>query len=363
VVPERLVSLRPRTVLTVLGIVVAGAAALGVVWVARTVLTWIMVALFLALAIDPAVEWLMRRTGRGRGFAVAIVFVSVLVAIGVFAAIVMPTLVDQVDKFVNAVPGYVDDLTHGRGPFGFLETKFHVVERVKHAVEQRGGGGLFSHAGVIVDVGRGIATAVTAVVTIVFLTLFMLLEGPVWTERLYGLVTDEEQPRWRQVGEDVYRTIGGYVTGNLLISVICGVVYGLVLAILGVPFPVALGFIVAVLDLVPLAGATVGGIIVVLAALATSTTAGIVMAVLVIVYQQIENHVLQPLIYGRTVNLSPLAVLVSVLVGAEVAGILGALGAIPIAGTIQVLLTDNLRHRRERRAAALTAPPGSPAVS
>jgi predicted PurR-regulated permease PerM len=364
VAPERLVSFRPRTILTVLGVVLGVAVALEVVWVARTVVTWILVALFLALAINPAVEWLQRRTHRGRGLAVAVIFLSVLIAIGAFAALVIPTLVSQVEDFVQAVPGYVKDLTHGRGPLGFLETRYHVVERVKDAVGKGGGGSsVLSHAGVLVNVGRSIATAVAGVVTIIFLTLFMLLEGPAWVQRLYGLVPDDARARWEAVGNEVYRTVGGYVTGNLLISVICGLIYGVALAILGVPFPVALGFIVAILDLVPLAGATIGGLIVVGAALATSTTAGIVMAVLVVLYQQVENHILQPIIYGRTVNLSPLAVLVSVLIGAEVAGVLGALGAIPIAGTLQVLLVDNLRERRERRARRLAVPDADPALT
>jgi predicted PurR-regulated permease PerM len=360
-VPERVVSLRPRTVMTVLAVAIAFAAALEVVWIARTVITWILVALFLALALNPAVEWLARRTNRGRGTAVAVIFVGALLSVALLAALVIPTLVDQVDAFVQAVPGYVKDLTHGRGPLGFLETKYQVVEKVQDAVGKGGGGGVLSHAGVLVDVGRGIATAIAGIVTIIFLTLFMLLEGPSWVERLYGLVPGEQRGRWHGVGADVYRTVGGYVTGNLLISVICGVVYGVALAILGVPYPVALGFIVAILDLVPLAGATIGGLIVVGAAVVTSTTAGIVMAVLVILYQQVENHVLQPVIYGRTVNLSPLAVLISVLIGAEVAGVLGALGAIPIAGTIQVLLVDNLRQRRARREASESAnrPSGS----
>jgi predicted PurR-regulated permease PerM len=336
-------------VLTVLGVLLATAITLEIVWIARTVVTWIIVALFLALAINPAVEWLHRRGRMGRGKAVALIYVGVLLVIVGLAALVVPTLVDQVDHFVQDVPGYVKDLTRGRGPLGFLETRYDVVERVQAAVGNGAGSKLFSHAGVLVDVGRGIATAVAGILTIVFLTLFMLLEGPAWMARLQGLLSDASRPRWERVGHDIYRTVGGYVTGNLLISLICGLVYGIVLAILGVPYPVALGFIVAILDLIPLAGATIGGLIVVAAAFASSTTAGIVMAVVVIVYQQAENHILQPIIYGRTVNLSPLAVLIAILIGAEVAGVLGALGAIPIAGALQVLLVDNLRHRRERR--------------
>src|SRR3954463_5289579 len=112
---ERVVTFRPRTVMSVVGILLAIAVALEIVWVARTVVTWILVALFLALAMNPAVEWLQRRSGRGRGSAVAVIFLSVLLSLTALAALVIPTLVDQVDNFVQAVPGYVKDLTHGRG--------------------------------------------------------------------------------------------------------------------------------------------------------------------------------------------------------------------------------------------------------
>ena len=156
----------------------------------------------------------------------------------------------------------------------------------------------------------------------------------------------KSQPRWRKVGDDIYRTVGGYVTGNLLISVIAGVSCAIVLLIMGVPFAVALGLLVAILDLIPLAGATIAGIVVIGVSFAHSIPAGIVVGIFFIVYQQLENHFLQPVIYGRTVQLSPLVVLVAVLIGAALAGILGALAAIPVAGTIQVLVRDSLAQRR-----------------
>jgi predicted PurR-regulated permease PerM len=163
---------------------------------------------------------------------------------------------------------------------------------------------------------------------------------------------EQQQLRVRRVLRDVYRTVGGYVSGNLLISLIAGVSSGIVLWIAGVPYAAALGLLVALLDLIPLAGATIAAIIVVLVAIAAAdTTAAIVVGVFFIVYQQIENHVIQPLVYGRTVQLSPLAVLVSVLVGAQIAGVLGALAAIPIAGTIQVLLLEWRRGKLESLAA------------
>jgi predicted PurR-regulated permease PerM len=188
-------------------------------------------------------------------------------------------------------------------------------------------------------------------ITITFLTFFMLVEGPAWVERIYGLIPAESQARWRGVGRDIYRQIGGYVTGNLLISLIAGTLTTFVLLALGVPFAVALGLIVAILDLVPLAGATIAAIIIASVAFLHSIPAGIIVVVFFVIYQQVENHVLQPLVYHRTVALSPLVILISVLIGAEVAGVLGALGAIPAAGAVQVIIADFLRERRERKEA------------
>jgi predicted PurR-regulated permease PerM len=150
------------------------------------------------------------------------------------------------------------------------------------------------------------------------------------------------------MAHEIARTIGGYVTGNLLISLIAGFFTTIVLLAVGVPFALALGLLVAILDLIPLAGATLGAIIVTLVALTHSVTAALIVLAYFVVYQQLENHLLQPIVYGRTVQLSPLAILVSVLIGAEVAGVIGALGAIPVAGTIQILLSDWLQHRRPR---------------
>ena len=182
-------------------------------------------------------------------------------------------------------------------------------------------------------VTKGVVSAVVAMLTIAFLTLFMLLEGPAWVERFYSLLPEPSQPRWRKVGRDIYRTVGGYVTGNLAISLVAGVGSTIVLLVLGVPFAVALGLLVAILDLIPLAGATIAAILVTTVAFLDSTPAGIVLLIFFLLYQQLENHVLQPLVYGRTVQLSPLVVLIAVLIGAELAGVLGALAAIPVAGS------------------------------
>jgi len=347
-VAERVIRFRVRTILAVFGIAIAVWALLHVVSVARHVLVWVIISIFLALAINPLVEWLQRRGIRRRGLATSAAFTLVLLAVAAVGALFIPTLVDNVNKFVDALPGYVDDLTKGKGRLGFLETKYHVVEKIREQIENGGAKRLLGLSGAAVSITKGVINIVVGTITVVFLTFFMLLEGPAWIERLYGLLSPESQPRWRAVGRDIYRQIGGYVTGNLVISLIAGTLTTLVLLVVGVPYAVALGLIVALLDLVPLAGATIAGIIIATVAFLHTIVAGIVVVAFFILYQQLENHVLQPVVYRRTVSLSPLVILVAVLIGAEVAGVLGALAAIPVAGAIQVLVRDFLRARRER---------------
>jgi predicted PurR-regulated permease PerM len=346
--PESWVRFRARTILSVLGIAIAVLALLKIVLIARHVIAWFFVALFLALALNPLVEWLQRHGIRRRSLAVGATYVIALAAIAGLGFLFIPTLVHQVNEFVHKLPDYVHDLTHGRGRLGFLETRYHIVEKVRKAVKEGGATRVLGLSGAAIAITKSIITLVVATITIAFLTFFMLLEGPTWMDRLYGLLPEHSQPRWRALGHDIYRTVGGYVNGNLLISVIAGGLTTAVLLIMGVPYAVALGLIVAILDLIPLAGATIAAIIVGAVSFIHSIPAGIVVVVFFVVYQQLENHFLQPVIYGRTVQLSPLAVLVSVLIGAELAGILGALAAIPVAGAIQVVLRDWLRARRER---------------
>jgi predicted PurR-regulated permease PerM len=284
---------------------------------------------------------------KSRGAAVAIVFLIFLGVIVAAGALIIPTLVRQITGFIDAVPGYVDDITHGRGPLGFLETKYHVVEHVQKQVDESGGAKLFAHAGVLVSVGKGIVSFLTTSLTIITFTLFMLLEGPAWVERVLTALPEPRQTRLRALNKEIYRTVSGYVTGNILISLICAIVYGITLTILGVKFALALAVIAGILDLVPMVGATIAGVLMAGVALAHSVTAAVIIGIVVFVYQQLENHVLQPVVYGKTVQLSPLLVLIAVLVGATIGGIFGVLLAIPIAGTLQVVVHDVLDHRRK----------------
>jgi predicted PurR-regulated permease PerM len=345
---DRVVSFPAKTILSVLGLIVAVWALLHVIVIARSVIVYMLIAIFLTVAINPLVALLMRRGIRSRGLAAGTACLIVLIAIAGIGYALIPTLVDNVNNFVDAAPGYVHDLTRGRGRLGFLETKYHVVERLEHYVKHGGSKKLLGLSGAAISVTKGVLNFIVGTVTVAFLTFFMLLEGPAWMERFYGLLPRESQGRWRAVGHEIYRQVGGYVTGNLAISLIAGALATFALLILGVPFAIALGLLVALLDLIPLVGATFAAVIVVAVAFLHSLPAGIVMIVFFILYQQFENHILQPLVYNRTVALSPLTILVSILVGAEVAGILGALAAIPVAGAIQVVILDFLRERRER---------------
>jgi predicted PurR-regulated permease PerM len=355
---ERLVRLRPRAVLVVLGVILAAGVALSVLWVTRDVLIWVAIAVFLAMALNPAVDWVQAHGVKRRGAAVGIVFVGTVLAVIAVGALFVPTLVREVNDFAAALPDYIDDLTAGRGRLGFLERDYQIVEKVREAIEKSGAAGVLGLSTTALALTKSVVSAVVAVLTIAFLTLFMLFEGPAWVERLYSLLPEHSQPRWRQVGRDIYRTVGGYVTGNLAISFVAGVTSTAVLLVLGVPFAVALGLLVAILDLIPLAGATIAAVLVSTVGFLDSTRSGIVLIVFFLLYQQFENHVLQPLVYGRTVQLSPLVVLIAVLMGAKLAGVIGALGAIPIAGAIQVLVLDWLAHRREQIAES-SVPPGT----
>ena len=348
---ERVVRFRPTTILALLGITIAVFLLLEIVWIARQVLTWVLIAIFLALALNPAVDWFQRHGLKRRSAATAVTVLLVLAGITLLGLLFIPTLVNEVNGFARALPDYVDDITHRRGRLGFLESKYDITERVRAEVESGGASRLLGLTGTAVAITKSILTAVVAIVTIAFMTLFMLLEGPAWVERFYALLPERSRERWQDVGRKIYLTVGGYVTGNLLISVIAGITATLVLLLLGVPYAVALGLVVAIFDLIPLAGATIAAIIVCTVGFLHTLTAGIVLIIFFVLYQQLENHVLQPLVYSRTVRLSPLAILISVLVGAKIAGVVGALAAIPVAGAIQVVLQSWLEERRKRHSA------------
>lgn len=351
-----MVRFRPSTILAVLGLAIAVFVLLEVFLIARQVLTWVLIALFFALALNPVVEWFQAHGVRRRGLATGLTTLIALAAMVGLGALFIPTLVSEVNGFMREVPNYLRDATEGRGPLGRLVERYDIEERVRQAIEDGGAAKVLGFSDTAFAITRGIITLILGAVTIAFMTFFMLLEGPAWMDRFYALLPERSRDRWRRVGHDIYRTVGGYVSGNLLISVIAGAASTILLLILDVPYAVALGLVVAILDLIPLAGATLAAIILTtVAALDGGWVTGLIVALFMLGYQQLENHFIQPIIYSRTVQLSPLAILIAVLIGAELAGVIGALAAIPVAGTIQVLLRAWLEERK-RRPEARAAP-------
>jgi predicted PurR-regulated permease PerM len=344
---ERIVYFRPRAILIVLGIILSATAIIAFLFLAWHVITWMLIALFLALALNPAVEFFERR-GLRRTFASLLVILLALLAFGGLGALLIPPLISQVEEFVAAVPDFVEDLTAGRGPLGFLQEDYQIVDKVRDAVEEQGAGGVLGITNATVAVARGVVSFVVGVVTITFLTIFMLIEGPRTARRFRDALPEHLKPRWDRVGGDIYRTVGGYVGGNLAISLIAGIGAAIVFFVLGSSYAIALAVVVAILDLIPLAGATLAAIIVsTVAFIELGWVKGVIVIGFFILYQQLENHILQPVIYGRTVQLSPLTVLIAILIGAELVGILGALAAIPVAGIIQAIIRELVRWRRE----------------
>src|SRR5436190_14994977 len=200
--PVRVVDFLPRTVFRIVGILLATAIVLEVLWIARHVLTWIFIALFLALALNPAVDRLERRIKR-RGIATGIVYVAALAAIVGIGFLFIPTLVNQVNDFAGKVPDYLDDLTKGRGRLGFLQTKYHLVDKAREALNTGGASKLFGFSGTALALAKGVVNVVLATITIAFMTFFMLLEGPKWVESFFSLLEPESRLRWRAVGRDI----------------------------------------------------------------------------------------------------------------------------------------------------------------
>jgi len=256
-------------------------------------------------------------------------------------------IAEQASQFSRDLPQYVEDARDGKGPVGDLVKRYDLEQKVKDnqtkiqdAVTNFGQNGL--------DIVRRIFNTIIAIITVMVLTILILLEGPKLSENALNLVPDEHRERVRRVSIDAARAVSGYVFGNLLISFIAGMAAWIMLLILGVPYAATLGLFVAFADLIPLVGATLGAVPTVAFAFLHSVPAGIVMLIFFIVYQQFENHVLQVTIMSKTVKLNPLAVLVSVLMGVELFGFLGALLAIPVGGIIQVIARDIYDEHRGR---------------
>jgi predicted PurR-regulated permease PerM len=315
----------------------------------RRTLIWLVVAAFFAVALYPVVNWVQRRlTWCRRSIATLLVFLLVFLLLGGLIAAFLVPLARQGTTFADQLPALLNDARAGRGPVGSLLERtnaLHYVQQNQDKIRSMASGLTTPAAGVL----RGVATGIAGAVTIFVLSYLMVLEGPKLVEGTLNLLSPLHQERARRVGTDCAKSITGYISGNLLISVICGVLTYIVLKVMGVPFAGLISLFVALADLIPLVGATLGAVVATIAGFVHSVPAGIVVIVFFVVYQQLENHLLQPVILSRTVKLNPLAVLVAILVFAELAGVLGALLAIPVAAGL-LLLYEEVLVPRQRRA-------------
>jgi predicted PurR-regulated permease PerM len=254
-------------------------------------------------------------------------------------------LVEQTTHLVDNVPEYLADARAGRGPVGSLVERFELDRRFAEN-QQRLSDAVTGAGARAVDVAGRLFAGVVSLVTVLVLAFMMILYGPDLLRSVLATLPPERRERVSKVAADCAKALTGYVMGNLLISVVAGAATFVVLSVVGVPFPGVLALWVAFADLIPLVGATLGAIPAVTVAFLHSVPAGIAVVVFYVVYQQFENHFLQPLVMSRTVQINQLFVLVSVLIGVELSGILGALMAIPLAGVIQVIVRDLWDHRR-----------------
>lgn len=333
---------------TVLWVLLAGV----LVWLAfllQRQLAWFFGAAFLAVALNPAIEWLSRRVTRGSRLVAAIILLAIVVLVVVFAAYsFLPSATRQTSSLINAAPHYLGQLQHGDSKVAIFIREHHLVEQLHHQSSEilrnfSGAGGS------LVGAFRSVFSGVAAAFTVLALTFFMMLQGPSLVDAFWRSLPVKAAKRHRPVIDRMYTAITGYVTGNLLTSLLVAVLTAIVLAILTVPYAIPLGIFVGIFDLIPLVGATIGSVVVILVALfTTSLAAAIVMTVFFVLYQQIENHLLQPLIYSRTIRMSPLLVLMSALIGAGLGGILGALVAIPIGASLRIAWEEYVLSPRKR---------------
>lgn len=344
-----------RVVLVACAMVAAVVGGLFAVTKLSHILTLIVVALFLAIILAPPVDYLVRRFRFPRGLAVTVVFLVGIVAFSAMTYAFVRPIVAQSRTFVDKLPTFVEDSKAGRGRVGELVKRYKLDDfvaknqnKLKHARTDLG-----KRA---VPLASTVASSLAATITTLVLSVLMLLSGPDIQRALLEAIDDPlRRERVRRVAADCATAMTRYMAGNLIISAIAGIATYIFLAIAHVPFKEVLALWVAFADLIPLVGATLGAVPSVLVAFLHSTTAGIAVLVFFIAYQQFENHVLQVTIMSRSVNLNPLAVLVSVLVGVELFGFLGALLAIPVAGVIQVIAVDIFTTHRARRAAIADA--------
>ena len=349
-----------RTIVVTVVVVAAAYLAGQLIYRLRTIVLLIVVAGFVAVLLNPIVGALQRHGVPRRGFAVAVVTAGALVVFAVLAYSFGNPLVNGITDLADKLPVYVAKAEHGQGWIGHIATKYHIQAWV-----QKNAPKLVTYAESlskpVLTFGKGALSLLIELFTIFVLVLLLLLEGPKMRRWLLSQMTPQRAAGVTRVAGEVNRSVIGYMLGNFLTSLIAGTVVFVTLMIVGVPFPLLWGLWVALVDFLPMIGGALAGIPTVLFAFTQGITAGVVTLAVFLIYTQVENHILNPVIMSRTVKINPLLVLIAVLVGASLGDLVGgvfgafvaALLAIPAAGALQVLV----REAWQATAPPATAPP------
>ena len=329
-----------------LGVLSSVAAAL-VVYSVRDILLRVLVAAFLAISLDPAVRWLQAR-GVRRGLAVAIIFTVFLAVIAGFLMSVIPPLVNQFGQLVKHFPQTLNDLQARSARFRELDSRFHLSTRLEGLLGQLPG----RITGGVLGLTSQVFGALVSFLTVVVFTVYFLLDLPRLRHGVVRLFPVDRRERYGRVVDIMVNKVGDYMIGRLAIGFIAGVVAFAGLQALGVPYPLPLAIFIALLDLIPLIGHPIGSLAAVTVALITKDVwpTTVLLAILFLVYQQIENYFIGPRVLRHSVDISAAAVLLAALIGAAVLGVVGALVAIPVAAALKVVLVQQIDHYEARAA-------------
>ncbi|HVL63962.1 MAG TPA: AI-2E family transporter [Actinomycetota bacterium] len=333
---------------TVVRIVLVAAATLLVlygVYLIRNVLVLVLVAVFLAVGLDPAVRRL-ERLGLKRGYAVGAIFLGVVAFLAAFALAVIPPLVEQIGTFAKNLPRYVENVSRTNPRIRDLVAENDIPQKLREAVSDVPAliGGSFGN---VVGIAGSVFGAIFSLLTVMILTIYFVLSLSRIREGSLRLVPKSKRAQARTLLDPILEKIGGYIAGQIAVALTAGALAFLFLAIAGVPYPVALALWVAIAALIPLVGATIGAVPAVVVAFATSFGLGLATLVYFIVYQQIENYVIAPRIMTKAVDVSPAAVLLAALIGGTLLGFVGALMAIPAAASIKLIVHEVVLPRSE----------------
>lgn len=330
-----------QTIFRILAIILAFVAAIFLVFSLQRPLVWIGISFFFALALEPPVNWLSKKLPKqSRGLAVFLVVAVTLASIAYFVSIIGPPLAKQFAELINNLPSYYKQFINDNNFISNYLRSSNIPknlsingDKITAFLTATGGG--------VRNIFNNIFSSIFALLSILVLTFFMILEWSKWHEVFWRYQDPKKRKHREQLYARMQKTVSGYISGNLLTSVIAGIAAVVFLLVLKNPFAIALGFVVAVLDLIPMFGALLASVIVVSVVLVYGgVSQAIISALFLFIYQQIENNVLQPYIFSKTVDISPLLAGIAALFGAALGGLVGALVAIPIAASLQILARD-----------------------